>query len=104
MEVRLIDRAGQRELIRCVLAWLKGDMSAATFATAYWRLRDALLEKSPDSFTGWFGEYMSDVDLAADAYSEDPEIRGAILEAQMRVEVETAIAKLSDAMPELFRD
>ncbi len=94
----------QREMVALVRQWLSGSRSTTEFEADYWATRRQLLNATPGAFLGVFGEAMSDIDVAVDAYSDDERVLHSIREPQMRDEVVAAMSRLRAGAPELFED
>jgi hypothetical protein len=94
----------QREMVTIVSRWLAGASSITAFESDYWTTRRRLLNEVPEAFTGVFGDSMSDIDVAVDAYSDDELVLGSIREPQMRDEVVAAMDRLRAEAPDLFQE
>jgi hypothetical protein len=94
----------QREMVAIVSRWLARGSSITAFESDYWTTRRRLLNEVPEAFTGVFGDSMSDIDVAVDAYSDDELVLGSIREPQMRDEVVAAMDRLRAEAPDLFQE
>jgi hypothetical protein len=96
--------SAQREMVAIVRRWLVGDSSITAFESDYWATRRRLLDETSEAFTGVFGQAMSDIDVAVDAYSDDERVLYSIREPQLRDEVVAAMDRLRAQVPILFED
>lgn len=100
----VLRRDVQIEMVSLVQRYLDGGLDGPVFNLAYWVTRRRLMDEDWGAFVGPFGVAMSSVDVAVDAYSEDPEAALSISEAQMRSEVAAAMVDLHATAPDLFAD
>ena len=81
-------------LLAPVLAWLAGTREAWESNLEYWRIRRELMGEG-EAFDGPAGPILSNIDTAMDAFSPEPDRDpDQIDEAQLRSEVEAALARL----------
>ena len=83
-------------LLAPVFAWFAGTRNAWDTSLEYWRVRRELMDAG-EVFDAPAGTYLSNIDTAMDSFSPEPDRDpDQIDEAQLRFEVEVAIARLRE--------
>lgn len=89
----------QRAIVWLVMSWLNESAPADEFIARYWAERRRVLDIA---YEGRFGEIMSAVDTAADAFSDDPDrLPDEIDEDAFRSEAASAMQMLRMELPEI---
>ena len=82
------------ELLRPVFAWLEHGGDAEAACSSYWRTRDRLMDGG-EVFGGPGANWLSNIDVATDAFSPDPDRTWfEIDEAQLKRELSAAVQHL----------
>jgi hypothetical protein len=89
-------RESVARLLAPIFEWLAGRLDPWDMDLEYWRIRRELMAGG-EVFDGPPAQFLSNIDTAMDSFSPEPDrSHPDIDEAQLRAEIEVAIARLRD--------